>query len=43
VDAATGAAVSGIKADRLQGLDQDWEAACFVEKCSGCFAVAHNQ
>jgi hypothetical protein len=43
VDAATGAAVCGIKADRLQVLDQDWEAACFVEKCSGCFAVAHNQ
>jgi hypothetical protein len=43
VDAATGAAVCGFKADRLQVLDQDWEAACFVEKCSGCFAVAHNQ
>ena len=43
VDAATGAAVCGFKADRLQVLDQDWEAACFVEKRSGCFAVAHNQ
>jgi hypothetical protein len=36
---ATGAAACGIKADQLQVLDQDWEAACFVEKCPGCFAV----
>jgi hypothetical protein len=28
VDAATGAAVCGIKAEALQVLDQDWEAAC---------------
>jgi pimeloyl-ACP methyl ester carboxylesterase len=39
VCATTGAAVCGIKADRLEVLDQDWEAACFVEKCRGCFAA----
>ena len=43
VCAATGAAACGIKADQLQVLDQDWEAACFVEKCPGCFAVAITQ
>jgi hypothetical protein len=36
-------AACGIKADQLQVLDQDWEAACFVEKCPGCFAVAITQ
>ena len=39
VDVATGAVACGIPADRLEVLDQDWEAACFVEKCPGCFAV----
>jgi hypothetical protein len=39
VCAATGAVACGIKGDRLQVLDQDWEAACFVEKCPGCFAA----
>jgi hypothetical protein len=39
VDATTGAVACGIPADRLDVLDQDWEAACFVEKCPGCFAV----
>jgi chromosome partitioning protein len=29
----------GIKGDRLQVLDQDWETACFVQKCPGCFAA----
>jgi hypothetical protein len=43
VCASTGAAASGIKADRVQVLDQDWEAACFVENCPGCFAVAITQ
>ena len=43
VCASTGAAACGIKADQLQVLDQDWEAACFVEKCPGCFAVAIAQ
>ena len=37
VQAVTGAAACGITADRLQVLDQDWEAACFVEKCPACF------
>jgi hypothetical protein len=27
------------KGDRLQVLDQDWETACFVQKCPGCFAA----
>jgi hypothetical protein len=38
VSALTGATVCGITADRLEVLDQDWEAACFIEKCPGCFA-----
>jgi hypothetical protein len=40
VDALTGAVACGIKVHGLQVLDQDWEAACFVEKCPGCFAAA---
>jgi hypothetical protein len=39
VCAATGAAVCGINTHPLEVLDQDWEAACFVEKCPGCFAA----
>jgi hypothetical protein len=39
VDAATGAVACGITARRLDVLDQDWEAAFFVEKCPGCFAA----
>jgi hypothetical protein len=39
VGAASRAAVCGISADRLVVLDQDWEAACFVEKCPSCFAA----
>jgi hypothetical protein len=35
----SGAVACGIKADRLQVPDQDWETACFVEKCPGCFAA----
>jgi hypothetical protein len=44
VDVATGVVACGIAADGLQVLDEDWEAACFVEKCSGCFAavIAHG-
>ena len=44
VDAASGAVACGIKGHRLDVLDQDWEAAFFVEKCPGCFAavVAHG-
>lgn len=37
VHAATSAVACGITADRLEVLDQDWEAACFVEKCPACF------
>ena len=39
VCAATGATVCGIKPDALEVLNQDWEAACFVEKCADCFAT----
>jgi hypothetical protein len=39
VSAATGAVACGIKADRLQVLDQDWETDCFSQKCPGCFAA----
>jgi hypothetical protein len=39
VDAATGAVACGIKGHGLDVLDQDWEAAFFVEKCPGCFAA----
>src|SRR5829696_4556482 len=28
-----------INAKRVEVLDEDWEAACFVEKCPGCFAA----
>jgi hypothetical protein len=35
----TGATVCRIKAEDLQVLDEDWEAACFVEKCADCFAA----
>jgi hypothetical protein len=35
----TGATVCGIEAEALEVLDEDWEAACFVEKCAGCFAA----
>jgi hypothetical protein len=40
VCAATGVVVCGIKAEALVVLNEDWEAACFVEKCPGCFAAA---
>jgi hypothetical protein len=41
---AVDAATCGIAADRLEVPDEDWEAACFVEKCPQCFAavVAHG-
>jgi len=44
VDAATGAVACGTTGHRLEVLDQDWEAAFFVEKCPGCFAavIAHG-
>ncbi len=40
VCAAAGVVVCGIKAEALVVLNEDWEAACFVEKCPGCFAAA---
>jgi len=39
VHAVTGAVACGITAHRLEVLDQDWEAACFVEKCPACFGA----
>jgi hypothetical protein len=39
VDAATGAVACGLKVDGLEVLDQDWEEAVFVEKCSRCLAA----
>jgi hypothetical protein len=39
VCAATGAVVCGINPERLKVLNEDWEAACFLEKCPGCCAA----
>jgi hypothetical protein len=39
VYAVTGAAVCGIKAKVLEVLNENWEAACFVEKCSDCLTA----
>jgi hypothetical protein len=39
VCAQTGATVCGIKPEALAVLEEDWEAACFVEKCPACFAA----
>jgi len=39
VCAVTGATVCGIKAEALEVLNEDWEAACFLEKCADCFAT----
>ena len=43
VCAATGATVCGIT-EALEVMNEDWEAACFVEKCAECFAavLAHG-
>ena len=40
---ATGAVVCGINRKRVEVVDEDWEAACFIEKCPGCFAVIANR
>jgi hypothetical protein len=39
VSEVTGATICGTKTDGLVVLDQDWEAACFIEKCASCFAA----
>jgi hypothetical protein len=39
VCASTGATLCGVRTDTLEVLDEDWEAACFVEKCQACFAA----
>ena len=39
VCAVTGATVCGVEAEALEVLNEDWEAACFVEKCAACFAA----
>ena len=36
----TGATVCGTRAEALEVLNEDWEAACFVEKCADCFDAA---
>ena len=39
VCADTGATACGISKDQLKVLGEDWEVACFIEKCPGCFAA----
>lgn len=39
VCAVTGAPVCGIEAEAPAVLNEDWEGACFVEKCRDCFAA----
>jgi hypothetical protein len=39
VSTRNGQAACGITAEGLEVLDQDWEQACFVEKCPGCYAA----
>jgi hypothetical protein len=39
VASAADAAACGIPAQRLHLLEQDWEAALFVEKCPRCFTA----
>jgi hypothetical protein len=44
VCATTGATVCGSEAEALTVLNEDWEAACFIEKCPDCFdAVAARE
>ena len=39
VCAVTGATVCGTDAAVLEVLNEDWETACFLEKCTDCFAA----
>jgi hypothetical protein len=43
VDATSGMVACGISPEGLEVLEQDWEAAFFVEKCAGCFAAVVTQ
>jgi hypothetical protein len=43
VDAATSVVACGVRIDRLDVLDQDWEEAFFVEKCPDYFAAVVAQ
>ena len=43
VDPTSGIAACGITSEGLEVLDQDWEAAFFVEKCADCFAAVIAQ
>jgi hypothetical protein len=43
VCAVTGATVCGSDAEALEVLNEDWEAACFVEKCPACFAAVASR
>lgn len=39
MDASSDVVACGITTEGLDVLEEDWEAACFVEKCAGCFAA----
>jgi hypothetical protein len=43
VCAVTGATVCEINAEALEVLNEDWEAACFVEKCADCFVAVADR
>jgi hypothetical protein len=43
VCAVSGATVCGIKTEALEVLNEDWEAACFIEKCAECFAAVSSR
>ena len=42
VSIATGATACGTSGRGLVVLNEDWEAACFVEKCPACFAAVRS-
>ena len=42
VPIATGGTACGISSRGLVVLNEDWEAACFVEKCPACFAAVRS-
>ena len=42
VSIATGTTACGRSGRELVVLNEDWEAACFVEKCPACFAAVRT-
>jgi hypothetical protein len=42
VSIATGGCACGISSQGLVVLNEDWEAACFVEKCPACYAAVRT-